>query len=256
MKVVKNYNIVVVRGAGEMASGVIYQLYKSGYNVIALEQNQPVCVRRPVCFANTFYEKQIEIEGVTAVLVNDVQKRIKNNIVPVLIDPTGKSIEDIAPFAVIDARMKKKYVSSKLVNSYVQIGLGPGFEVDKNCNAVVETNRGVNLGKVILNGKAEKFTGIPTNVQGYTIERVLYAPADGRFTGCFQIGDLVKANEVFGTLDEIEIIGQIEGVVRGQIYDNVQVIKGQKIGDIDPRGKKEICYKISEIGRASCRERV
>lgn len=244
---------IVVRGAGEMASGVIYQLYKSGYVVIALEQPKPVCVRRLVCFANAIYEKQFEIEGVKSSFVNDVDEALKiaeNKIIPVLIDPDGISIEAFNPFAVIDGRMLKKYVDTKVTSKPLLIGLGPGFTVGKNCHAIIETNRCKNLGKVILKGKAQEYTGIPAKVKNYTHERVLRSPTRGNFITYYNIGDLVKVNDIVGRVNDTEIIAKIDGVIRGFIHSDVFVKDGQKIGDIDPRGNKDYCFKISNKANA------
>jgi xanthine dehydrogenase accessory factor len=245
--------IIVVRGAGEMASGVINKLYKSGYNAIALEQSQPVCVRRLVCFANAIYEKQFEVEGVKSCFVNDIEEAIKTvekKIIPVLVDTNFESIEFLNPFAVIDGRMLKKDINIAVTPSPIFIGLGPGFTVGKNCHAIVETNRGENMGKVILKGEAQKHTGIPAEVKNYTYERILRSPTDGKFITHNSIGDLVKANDVVGSVNNIEVIAQIDGVIRGLIHKSVVAKTGQKIGDIDPRGDKEICFKISDKANA------
>jgi xanthine dehydrogenase accessory factor len=245
--------IIVVRGAGEMTTGVIHRLYNSGYMVIALEQQYPVCVRRMVCFANAIYEKQFEIEGVQSNLVNDIDEALeisKNKIIPVLVDAKGNSIKAIDPVAVIDGRMLKKDVDTTITSSPILIGLGPGFTVGQNCHAVVETNRGENLGKVILEGKAQEYTGIPAEVKNYTNERVLRSPANGNFITHSNIGDSVKANDIIGSVNNVEVISQIDGVIRGLIHNSVVTTTNQKIGDIEPSGNKNICYKISDKANA------
>jgi len=241
--------LIVVRGAGEMASGVLYQLYISGYTVIALEQLQPVCVRRLVCFANSIYEKQFEVEGVKACFVRNIDEALKiaeNKIIPVIVDPNGESIEKLNPFAVIDGRMLKKDIITEITSTPIQIGLGPGFTVGKNCHAVVETNRGINLGKVIFEGSAQEYTGTPAELKKYTHERVLRSPADGNFITENKIGDFVKANDIVGSVNGAKVVTQIDGVIRGLIHSSVVVRAGQKIGDIDPGGNRNICFKISD----------
>jgi xanthine dehydrogenase accessory factor len=245
--------IIVVRGAGEMASGAIHRLYNFGFTVIALEQSYPVCVRRLVCFANALYEKEIEVDGVRASFVNNIDEALttaKNKIIPVLVDPDGTSIETINPEAVVDGRMFKKNVHTSITSSPILIGLGPGFTVGDNCHAVVETNRGNNLGKVILEGTAQEHTGIPAEVNKYTFERVLRSPANGNFITNLRICDFVKANDIVGSVNNVEVIAQIDGVVRGLIHKSVVTTTNQKIGDIDPRGNKDICYKISDKANA------
>lgn len=244
---------IVVRGAGEMASGVIYQLHKLGYVVIALEMPQPVCVRRLVCFANAIYEKQFEVEGVKSSFANDVSEALRiteNKKIPVLVDPDGDSIEIFNPFAVIDARMLKKDINTQISSTPLLIGLGPGFTVGVNCHAIVETNRGKNLGKVILKGKAQEYTGIPVELKNYTYERVLRSPSEGNFITSYKIGDLINVNDVVGSVNDKEIVAKIDGVIRGLIHSNVVVKIDQKIGDIDPRGNKDFCFKISDKANA------
>ncbi len=245
--------IIIVRGAGEMASGVIHRLHKSNFVVIVLEQSKPVCVRRQVCFANAVFEKNMVVEGVQAVLadnLDDTLMAISNNNIPILIDPECLIIDRIKPVAIIDCRMLKKEFYPKNKNAPIIIGLGPGFEAKVDCHAVVETNRGNNLGKAIYSGNAEDYTGIPAEVNDYTDERVLRAPANGNFISYFRIGDIVKTGDEVGKINSISVVSQINGVVRGLIHKSVDVRIGQKIGDIDPRGNKNICLKISDKAAA------
>ena len=249
----ENDTLVIVQGAGEMASGVIFHLHNSGYKVIALEQSQPVCVRRQVCFADAVYTQEVEVEGVKAKFVatiDDALLLVESNIVPVLIDPDGKHIRSISPIAIVDGRMLKKQIEVSLAESPMRIGLGPGFIVGRNCHLVIETNRGENLGKVITKGKAQDHTGIPGEVNSYTYERVLRASANGVFKSYVTIGDRIKQHDLIGEINDVEVLSQIDGIVRGLIHDGSEVFIGQKIGDIDPRGDKKLCYKISDKAHA------
>jgi xanthine dehydrogenase accessory factor len=249
----KQNKLIIVRGAGEMASGVIYHLIKNNYPVIALEQPNPVCVRRNVAFANAYYEKQVVIEGVKAILaanIDDATKLLDEGVVPILIDPKANSLKSLNPLALIEARMFKKPIDTNLLDMPLIIGLGPGFEAKKNCHAVVETNRGENLGNLILKGTAEKYTGIPAKVNSYTHQRVLRSPAEGSFTPLVKIRDMVKSDQIIGHVNNIEVVTQISGMVRGLIHQQVKVRINQKIGDIDPRADTKLCYKISDKAHA------
>lgn len=250
----ENYNkTIVVRGAGEMASGVIHKLFNSGYTVYALEKPQPVCVRRLVCFANAFYEHKTEVEGVQSILVenlDDAHKATEQKLIPLLVDPDGVSIKEINPFAVIDGRMLKKDITQNISSSPILIGLGPGFTTGQNCHMVIETNRGDDLGKVIHEGKAREHTGIPAEVNNYTHERVLRSPADGIFKAHVTIGDLVGTNDIVGKVNDIAIKSKFDGTVRGLIHDGLTVMTDQKVGDINPGSDKDICLKISDKASA------
>jgi xanthine dehydrogenase accessory factor len=246
-------NRIVVRGAGDVASGVIRRLVLAGYQVIALEKPFPECVRRLVCFAEAFYEKQVEVEGVNAVLVKSVKDAVTvadYDCVPLLIDPDAKCLKELNPAAVVDGRMLKKDIDTHLFMAPIVIGLGPGFIVRENCHAAVETKRGIDLGRVFYSGSPECDTGTPAPVRGAVLARVLRAPTDGKFKAACEITDMVKSGGVIGGVDGTEVRAEIGGVVRGLIHDGLKVARDQKIGDIDPRGKKENCYKISDKANA------
>lgn len=246
-------NRVVVRGAGDVASGVIHRLRTADFEVIALEKPNPDCVRRMVCFAEAFYEKKAAVEGITSVLVNSAGDAIASggpSNVPLLIDPTAESLPELSPIAVIDARMLKQNIDTTLDMAPIVIGLGPGFVVGKNCHAAVETIRGDALGRIIYSGSPQADTGVPAPVNGVSVGRVLRSPADGTFSSRCNIGDRVKSGQITGAVDGISIIAEIDGIVRGLIRDGLTVSKEQKIGDIDPRGIPELCYQISDKARA------
>ncbi|MFH1372185.1 MAG: selenium-dependent molybdenum cofactor biosynthesis protein YqeB [bacterium] len=241
-------NRVVVRGAGEMASGVIHRLVKNGFEVIALEQPAPACVRRLVCFAEAFFIKEVTVAGVTAVLVNTGAKATAiagDGRVPLLIDPEAKLVPVLAPLAVIDGRMLKQGTDSDLNMAPIVIGLGPGFVAPENCHAAIETNRGSDLGRIFYSGSPQADTGVPAPVSGFSSQRVLRSPADGEFTSCCRITDRVESGQVLGKVGGVEVVSEIDGIVRGMIHDGLMISRGQKIGDVDPRGIKEHCYRIS-----------
>jgi xanthine dehydrogenase accessory factor len=246
--------VVLIRGAGEMASGVAHRLHQSHFKVCMLEIPHPIAVRREVSFCEAVYEGKKEVEGVLAKLIStpeEIQSVWKEDKIPLLIDPEGKEARSFLTFDVlIDAIMAKKNLGTEIKDASFVIGLGPGFTAGKDVHIVIETNRGHHLGKMILNGTAEPDTGIPGEIGGYTVERVLRTMKKGVFHPHKSIGDRVNKGSVVAVVDDFPVIAQISGVVRGLLRDGVGVKKGMKVGDIDPRGKRELCFTISEKARA------
>ena len=246
-------NRVLVRGAGEMASGVIRRLVIAGFEVIALEKPAPSCIRRYVCYAETFFKEKVTVEGVTAVLVNSAEEAsatTSSRCVPLLVDPKAEQLPVLAPVAVIDGRMLKQEVDTDLDMAPIVIGLGPGFVAGENCHAAIETNRGSDLGRVFYAGCPQADTGVPASVNGFSHQRVLRSPADGKFASYCKITDLVESDQILGEVAGIAVVSRIDGIVRGMIHDGLKVSIGQKIGDVDPRCIKEYCYKISDKANA------
>ena len=243
---------VVVRGAGEMASGVIHRLFKSDFEVIALEKLPPTCVRRTVCFAEALLNEQVAVETVTARMVYSIESAVAlaPQLVPIFLDPDATLLPELKPAALIDARMLKREADCSLDLAPIVIGLGPGFIAGQNCHAVVETNRGDNLGRVIYEGVPEPHTGVPAKVNGIDRDRVLRAANDGLFAGGCEIGDTVVAGDLVGWVEMIPVRASIGGIVRGLLRTGVRVTAGMKIGDIDPRGERDRCYRISDKANA------
>lgn len=248
-------NRVIVRGAGEMASGVIRRLVLAGFEVIALEKPDPCCVRRYVCYAEAYFRKEYTVEGITALLVESPREALAvcSERVPLLIDPQANQLLALKPVAVIDGRMLKGDIDTDINMVPIVIGLGPGFSAGKNCNTAIETHRGNDLGRVIYTGSPQEDTGIPSEVNGFNLQRVLRAPADGKFVAACKITDSVKSGQVLGHVEGASVVSEIDGMVRGLIHDGLTVSAGQKIGDVDPRCVKEHCYRMSDkadtIGR-------
>lgn len=244
---------VLIRGAGEMASGVAYRLVSSHFKVCLIEISHPVAVRREVSFCEAVFEGEKEVEGVVARLIsspNDVFQVWKEGKMPLLIDPEAKAKDILKPDVLVDAILAKKNLGTKISDAPLVIGLGPGFQAGKDVHQVVETNRGHNLGRVILQGEAEKNTGIPGAIAGVSIDRVLRAPQAGVFSTSKDIGEHVDAGEVIGTVDGSIVRTKIGGVIRGLIRNGLEVPRGIKLGDVDPRDIKEYCYTISDKARA------
>lgn len=244
---------IVIKGAGEMASGIAHRLYMANLkNIIMLEIERPITVRRLVAFSEAVYEKIWTVEAVTAELlgsIDDIEDIWARGRVGVIVDPRWNIIEALKPHIVIDAIMAKKNIGTKKDEAPVVIGVGPGFIAPDGCHAVVESNRGHNLGRVFYNGSAEPHTGVPGPVMGLTSERVLRSSSAGFVRHVKRLGDEVKKGNIVMYVNDMPIVAPIDGVLRGLIRE-IYVERNEKIGDIDPRGKKEYCFTISEKARA------
>lgn len=246
-------NLVVVRGGGDLATGIIHRIWRAGFKVMATEIAQPMAIRRTVSFAEAVYSVEMEVEGVKAQWASNesqAQEILSRGIIPILVDVKGHLIKKIKPFAVVDAIIAKRNLGIQLTDAPIVIGVGPGFTAGEDVHAVIETQRGHDLGRVITNGTAAPNTSIPGVIKGFARERVLYARAAGSFRGCRRISDFVQAGELVAYVDDLEIRAKISGVLRGILHDGLYVDAGTKVGDIDPRGIKEHCFTISDKARA------
>jgi xanthine dehydrogenase accessory factor len=219
-----------------------------------IEISHPLAVRREVTFSEAIYEGEKEVEGIQAKLIprlEEVELACEQGAIPILIDPDAKKARNyLKPDVLVDAIMAKKNLGTQLGDASLVIGLGPGFTAGKDVHMVIETNRGNNLGKMILKGSAEPDTGIPGEIGGYTIERLLRTMKKGIFHPQRSIGERVNKGAVVAVVEDFPVIAKISGVVRGLLRDGVEVKKGMKVGDIDPRGKREVCFMISDKARA------
>ncbi|MDD2553337.1 MAG: selenium-dependent molybdenum cofactor biosynthesis protein YqeB [Desulfotomaculaceae bacterium] len=241
--------MVVIKGAGDLATGCAWRLLKSGFDVVMTELPQPLVVRRAVAFAEAVYAGSIRVEGVEAVLAKNKERALqllKTGRIPVLVDPEALVVSQLKPVAVVDAVMAKRNTGTKINDAPLVIGLGPGFAAGVDVHAVVETKRGHNLGRVLYQGEAAPDTGVPGDVMGFTAERLLRAPVDGVVQPLRNIGDPVKKGETTVFVGSTPLQAGISGVIRGMIKAGVWAPSGMKIGDIDPRGIKEYCYSISD----------
>jgi xanthine dehydrogenase accessory factor len=214
---------------------------------------EPLAVRRAVSFCEAVFEREKEVEGVTARLVGtekDVRLAWKEGRIPLLIDPGAKIRGIIKPDVLVDAILAKENLGTRTGDAPLVIGLGPGFKAGEDVHMVIETNRGHNLGRVIEKGEAEPNTGVPGNIGGYTWERVLRAPAAGIFRAKKKIGDTVQSGETVADVDGGPVKAGISGVLRGILRDGIRVKEQMKAGDIDPRGTRENCFTISDKARA------
>ncbi len=246
--------VVGLKGAGEMASGIAWRLYQANIRKLFLmEIPEPLAVRREVCFSEAVPLGRKTVEGVQAVRAEGgqtIRKAWEHGQLAVIVDPQWAMIEEMGPDVVVDSILAKRNLGTRMEEAPLVIGLGPGFTACRDVHMVVETNRGHNLGKVMLEGSAEANTGVPGVIGGYAGERVFRAPVRGRFTACVEIGDRVRSSDLLGDVDAHEVRAEIEGVVRGLIRSGYDVSKGLKLGDIDPRGDPSCCTTISEKSRA------
>lgn len=245
--------IVLIRGAGEMASGVAWRLFQSHFNILLTEIPQPLAVRREVSFCEAVYEGQKKVEGVEAVLItseDEVRKIWASQRIPLVIDPGLNRSLSLNPHVLVDAILAKKNTGTQINQAPWVIALGPGFRAGGDAHLVVETNRGHNLGRILTEGEAEADTGIPGTIGGYAVERVLRAPAEGIITTCKKIGDPVVPGEIVAEVAGRPVKARIKGVLRGLIREGTPVPVGLKVGDIDPRGNPAYCTTISEKARA------
>jgi xanthine dehydrogenase accessory factor len=246
--------VVLIRGAGEMASGVAHRLHQSHFKICMLEIPHPLAVRREVSFCEAVYDGEKIVEGVQAKFISSPKEILsvwEEDKIPLMVDSDGKKARNfLKPNVLIDAIMAKKNLGTQMDDAPLVIGLGPGFTAGKDVHIVIETNRGHHLGKMILNGTAEPDTGIPGEIGGFSVERVLRTMKKGIFHSHKSIGDRVSKGSVVAVVDDFPVIAKISGMVRGLLRDGVEVRKGVKVGDIDPRGKRELCFTISDKARA------
>jgi xanthine dehydrogenase accessory factor len=245
---------VVLRGAGEMASGVAWRLYRANIRrLVMLEVPAPLAVRRNVSFCEALHQGWQTVEGVQAVKAADiggVPRAWKTGQIPLLVDPEARLISQLAPDVLVDATLAKRNLGTRMKDAPLVIGLGPGFSAGRDVHCVVETNRGHNLGRVIAAGAAEADTGVPGTVAGYSAERLLRAPATGVFSTRHRIGDRVQSGEVVGSVAGVAVTARLDGILRGLIRPGTPVSAGLKLGDVDPRGEGSYCHTISDKARA------
>ena len=245
--------IVLIKGGGEMASGVVQRLVRSGFRVCITEIPEPLAVRREVSFCEAVFEGRKEVEGLVGKRVSGKEGILlawQEGEVPVIIDPGCAIRKILSPDVLVDAILAKKNTGTSLGDAPLVIGLGPGFYAGRDAHFVIETNRGHRLGRVIEEGESDPDTGIPGDIGGHTWERVLRAPAGGRFQGKKQIGDRVEKGEIVAEVGGVPLKSMTSGVLRGILHDGLMAEPNMKVGDVDPRTTRETCRTVSEKARA------
>lgn len=249
--------LIIVRGGGDLATGTIYRLHQAGYHVLVLEVKQPLAIRRQVAFSQAIYDKEVEVEGVKACCIENLdecQQVFASGKIPVYIDEQAKAVEILKPQIVIDAILAKKNLGTSRQMAPLTIALGPGFEASKDVDVVIETKRGHHLGRIYEQGCAIKNTGIPGMIAGYGKERVMHAPVHGLFQPVRKIGDIVQKGEVLAYIQNEdgrhEVYASLDGVLRGILQSGLNIPQGMKIADIDPRLESaNHCTTISDKAR-------
>jgi xanthine dehydrogenase accessory factor len=245
--------IVCIKGAGEMASGVACRLHAANLKrIVMLETAQPLAVRRRVSFCEAVHQTTQTVEAVTARIATgskEIEICWQQGLIAVCIDPHWQTLKELPCDIVIDAILAKKNLGTNKEDASLVIGLGPGFTAGQDVHCVIETHRGHHLGRVIYQGSAQPNTGIPGEIGSYTSERVLRAPAAGKFRAFKAIGEMVLTGEPVGEVNGHRVVTRIDGVVRGLIRDHTVVTTGLKVGDIDPRGEPSYCNSVSEKSR-------
>lgn len=245
---------IVVKSAGEMASAIAWRLYMANMRRICmLDLDDPLCVRRQVSFCTALESGNAVVEGVRAVAARDrdeIESAWKTQAIAVVRVTDWGRIGGLAPDVVIDAILAKRNLGTSKDEARLVIALGPGFTAGADCHLVIETNRGHDLGRIITCGSAEPNTGIPGEIAGHTDERVLRAPAAGAFQSQRAIGDRVRRGDIVGQVAGHAVTARLDGMLRGLIRSGTAVSAGLKLGDIDPRGKREHCHTISDKARA------
>jgi xanthine dehydrogenase accessory factor len=244
--------IVVIRGAGDLATGVAHRLHRSGFKVLLLEVAQPLVVRRTVSFAQAVIDGETVVEAVRAVNVTDldgIRAAWQQAVIPVLVDPGANILKDLNADAVVDATLAKRDTGMRRDMAPLTIALGPGFEAGRQVHVVIESNRGHDMGRLIFSGAAEPDTGTPGLVKGYGVERVLRSPCAGAVRHVVDIGAKVTKDDIICYVADQPVRAQFDGVVRGLIMNGREVPQGLKIGDVDPR-RDTNCHTISDKARA------
>jgi xanthine dehydrogenase accessory factor len=241
--------LVLIRGGGDLATGVAARLHRVGFSVVILEVEQPLAVRRRVALAEAVYAGRVrieEFEGVHAAGAAEVSPILDAGAIPVLVDERAVSLGKLAPKVIVDARMRKAASELPRDAAELTIGLGPGFTAGVDCHAVVETRRGHRLGRVLWIGPAAPDTKTPEAVEGYAVDRVLRAPSPGVMRGLREIGTVIRRGEAVFAIDSAMVRAPFDGALRGLLHDGLRVEAGMKVGDLDPRGDPRYCSEISD----------
>ncbi len=241
--------MILIRGAGDIASGIAVRLFRCGFTLAMTDLVHPTSIRRTVCFSEAVRQGSCAVEGIMAERAfskADADEIWARGHIPVFADDDGSTLPLLQPDAVVDARLAKVNIDTSLSDAPIVIAVGPGFTAGQDCRAVVETQRGHYLGRAIYEGSAAPNTGVPGNIGGYTVERVIRAPQAGVFRPVHEIGDQVAADQIVAYVDEEPVRCRIGGTLRGILPEGAVVFAGMKSGDVDPRCQPDHCRCASD----------
>ena len=245
--------LVLIKGAGDLATGTAVRLARAGFRVVMTDLAQPTAVRRTVAFSQCLYDGSATVEGLTARRAEhpaEAEAILAAGAIPVLADPAANILKELPFDALVDAILAKRNLGTRITDAPIVLALGPGFTAGADCHGVIETQRGHDLGRLILTGSAAPNTGVPGNVGGYTVERLIRAPADGLFEPLAAIGDRVEEGAPVARVAGSMVCARLTGVVRGMLPAGLAVKQGMKAGDIDPRCEARHCFTVSDKARA------
>lgn len=244
---------LVIKGAGDLASGVALRLHNAGFKIVMTDLLKPTAIRRTVSFCRAIREGEAAVEGVFSRLAQSPEQAraiAESGAIAVMADPEARCVKTLRPPVLIDAVLAKRNIGTRIGDAPIVIALGPGFTAGTDCHAVVETMRGHHLGRVYYAGGAIANTGIPGEIAGYREERILRAPDDGLFLTSLDIGAYVRKGQIVATVNERPVVSKLDGVLRGLLPDGTPVHAGMKSGDVDPRGEVSYCETVSDKARA------
>lgn len=250
-------DLIVVRGGGDIATGTIMKLYQCGFSVLILEISNPSAIRRNVAFCEAVYQGTQTVESVTCYLAGDsaeAARFLQEGKLTMLVDPEGICLKDFLPLALVDGILAKRNLGTTRDMAPITVALGPGFTAGVDVDAVIETQRGHNLGRVLYQGSAAPNTGVPGKIAGFDRERVIHSPAEGILRNVRSITDTVQKGETIATIETAEgsvsVAATLDGLLRGLIRDGYPVTEGFKIADIDPRASEyQNCFTVSDKAR-------
>ncbi len=250
---ISNNGLVIIRGAGDIATGVAVRLYNAGFRIIMTETKLPTMIRCSVSFGQCLFLGTQEVEGIKAIRANNIleaQMLLNQACIPVLVDENLELVSMLNPVYVIDAILAKRNLNFNIDLAPITIALGPGFTAGVDCHAVIETNRGHHLGRIIYDGATQDNTGVPGNIAGFSHQRVIRSPSEGTMNSQIKIGNIVEQGEIIAHIDDTPVYAPLSGMVRGLINNGIAVSEGFKIGDIDPRGDNADFTTVSDKARA------
>ncbi len=250
---ISNDGLVVIRGAGDIATGIALRLYNTGFSIIMTEIARPTMIRCSVSLGQCVYQDAHQVEGISARKAQDLNHALallEQGHIPVLKDENLQQVARLQPRYVIDAILAKRNLNFHRDLAPITIALGPGFSAGIECDAVIETNRGHHLGRIIYQGSTQDNTGVPGNIAGFSHQRVIRAPCAGMMHSQSHIGDLVEQGQVIAHIGNTPVVAPLSGMVRGLLNNDIEVSKDFKIGDIDPRGDDADFTTVSDKARA------